>query len=129
MLEAIGLSKSYYGAVVLDALDLIIEPDEVFCLLGANGAGTLVGRYADPDAFILCANGHLETYTVPGASRTNALRIPRRECPRTGLVHPGDAWLRPRIELDHSPSSLKHNSRPEHPLLGLGRTQSSLRTS
>jgi ABC-2 type transport system ATP-binding protein len=39
MLEAIGLSKSDNGAVALDALDLTIEPGEVFCLLGANGAG------------------------------------------------------------------------------------------
>jgi ABC-2 type transport system ATP-binding protein len=39
MLETAGLSKSYNGTVALDALDLRIEPGEVFCLLGANGAG------------------------------------------------------------------------------------------
>ena len=39
MLEAIALSKTYNGATALDALDLTIEPGEVFCLLGANGAG------------------------------------------------------------------------------------------
>jgi ABC-2 type transport system ATP-binding protein len=39
MLEAIKLSKSYNGTVALDSLDLKIEPGEVFCLLGANGAG------------------------------------------------------------------------------------------
>ena len=39
MLEAVGLSKSYNGAVALDALDLAIAPGEIFCLLGANGAG------------------------------------------------------------------------------------------
>lgn len=39
MLEAIGLSKSYNGTKALDALDLSIEPGQVFCLLGANGAG------------------------------------------------------------------------------------------
>ncbi|AMV37526.1 ABC transporter ATP-binding protein [Planctomyces sp. SH-PL62] len=39
MLEAVGLSKSYNGTVALEALDLKIEPGEVFCLLGANGAG------------------------------------------------------------------------------------------
>ena len=38
-LEAINLSKHYYGAVALDSLDLEIEPGEVFCLLGANGVG------------------------------------------------------------------------------------------
>lgn len=42
MLEAINLSKHYNGdgnAKALDALNLRIEPGEVFCLLGANGAG------------------------------------------------------------------------------------------
>lgn len=39
MLKAIGLSKQYNGTVALNALDLTIEPGEVFCLLGANGAG------------------------------------------------------------------------------------------
>ena len=39
MLEAINLTKHYNGAAALDALNLKIEPGEVFCLLGANGAG------------------------------------------------------------------------------------------
>ncbi len=39
MLEAINLSKRYNGNTALDALNLKIEPGEVFCLLGANGAG------------------------------------------------------------------------------------------
>lgn len=39
MLEAKELSKNYQGQRALDALDLKIEPGEVFCLLGANGAG------------------------------------------------------------------------------------------
>jgi ABC-2 type transport system ATP-binding protein len=39
MLQAIDLSKSYNGHTALDALNLSIEPGEVFCLLGANGAG------------------------------------------------------------------------------------------
>jgi len=38
-LEAVGLTKRYDGVTALDALDLRIEPGEVFCLLGANGAG------------------------------------------------------------------------------------------
>jgi ABC-2 type transport system ATP-binding protein len=39
MLEAVNLSKHYNGTAALDALNLKIEPGEVFCLLGANGAG------------------------------------------------------------------------------------------
>jgi ABC-type multidrug transport system ATPase subunit len=39
MLEAIELSKSYNGSVALNALNLKIQPGEIFCLLGANGAG------------------------------------------------------------------------------------------
>lgn len=39
MLEAINLTKRYNGQTALDALNLKIEPSEVFCLLGANGAG------------------------------------------------------------------------------------------
>ena len=39
MLHAQNLTKRYNGVVALDALDLTVEPGEVFCLLGANGAG------------------------------------------------------------------------------------------
>jgi ABC-2 type transport system ATP-binding protein len=39
MLEAIDLTKRYNGATALDRLNLLIQPGEVFCLLGANGAG------------------------------------------------------------------------------------------
>jgi ABC-2 type transport system ATP-binding protein len=39
VLEARGLSKRFGDVLALDALDLAIEPGEVFCLLGANGAG------------------------------------------------------------------------------------------
>jgi ABC-2 type transport system ATP-binding protein len=39
MLKAINLTKIYEGVTALDALNLTVEPGEVFCLLGANGAG------------------------------------------------------------------------------------------
>ena len=40
MLEAIDLTKRYEdGHLALDALNLRIEPGEIFFLLGANGAG------------------------------------------------------------------------------------------
>ena len=39
MLEAIELTKNYNGTPALDALNLKIEAGDVYCLLGANGAG------------------------------------------------------------------------------------------
>ena len=39
MLKATNLTKIYDGVTALDALNLTVQPGEVFCLLGANGAG------------------------------------------------------------------------------------------
>jgi ABC-2 type transport system ATP-binding protein len=39
MLEAIQLTKRYNDVTALDHLDLVVEPGDIFCLLGANGAG------------------------------------------------------------------------------------------
>jgi ABC-2 type transport system ATP-binding protein len=39
MLEAVGLTKRYGDYLALDQLNLKIEPGEIYCLLGANGAG------------------------------------------------------------------------------------------
>jgi ABC-2 type transport system ATP-binding protein len=40
MIEAIHLSKRYpNGTLALDALNLRVEPGEIYCLLGASGAG------------------------------------------------------------------------------------------
>lgn len=39
MLEAIGLTKRYGEHMALDALELRVDPGEIYCLLGANGAG------------------------------------------------------------------------------------------
>jgi ABC-2 type transport system ATP-binding protein len=39
MLEAIGLSKTYGAHAALTDLNLTVQPGDVFCLLGANGAG------------------------------------------------------------------------------------------
>lgn len=40
MIEAIDLTKRYEdGLLALDALNLRVEPGEIYCLLGANGAG------------------------------------------------------------------------------------------
>ncbi len=39
MLGAQGLSKRYGDTIALDGLNLSVRPSEVYCLLGANGAG------------------------------------------------------------------------------------------
>lgn len=39
MLKANGLTKTYGAHVALDRLDLNVAPGEIYCLLGANGAG------------------------------------------------------------------------------------------
>jgi len=40
LFEALNLSKSYNGTVALDQLNLTtIQAGEIFCHLGANGAG------------------------------------------------------------------------------------------
>ena len=39
MLRAVELSENYNGQTALDSLKLNIEAGEVFCLLGADGAG------------------------------------------------------------------------------------------
>ena len=38
-IRTVGLSKSYGGTLALDALDLTVEPGEVYGYLGPNGAG------------------------------------------------------------------------------------------
>ena len=40
MLQAIDLSKQYGNVNALKALNLQVEPGHIYCLLGANGAGT-----------------------------------------------------------------------------------------
>ena len=50
MIEAKNLSKRYEDDVLaLDALDLKVNPGEIYCLLGANGAGktTAINLFLD----------------------------------------------------------------------------------
>jgi ABC-2 type transport system ATP-binding protein len=49
MLQAVALRKEYEGHVALRGLDLLIGPGEIYCLLGANGAGksTTINLFLD----------------------------------------------------------------------------------
>jgi ABC-2 type transport system ATP-binding protein len=62
MLEAINLTKRYSGVAALDALTLEVWPGEVFCLLGANGAGkttaiNLFLNFVEPTSGTALING------------------------------------------------------------------------
>ena len=49
MFEAIALRKEYSGKVALKGLNLKVEPGDIYCLLGANGAGksTTINLFLD----------------------------------------------------------------------------------
>lgn len=57
MLQAISLSKDYNGLTALKGLNLHINPGDIYCLLGANGAGksTTINLFLD---FIKPTSGH-----------------------------------------------------------------------
>ncbi len=63
MIEAIDLSKRYEdGVLALDALHLQVKPGEIYCLLGANGAGKsttihLFLNFIEPTAGKALVNG------------------------------------------------------------------------
>src|ERR671931_1451943 len=82
MLEAINLSKHYNGTVALDALNLKIEPGEVFCLLGANGAGktttiNLFLNFIDPTSGTARVNG-LDVTKAPFETKKHVAYIPEQ---------------------------------------------------
>lgn len=62
MIETIGLTKKYGDFTALNNLDLRVNPGEIYCLLGANGAGksTTIGLLLDfikPSAGLARING------------------------------------------------------------------------
>jgi ABC-2 type transport system ATP-binding protein len=62
MLEASGLCKKYGDQEALKSLDLVVKPGDIYCLLGANGAGksttiNLFLNFIDPSAGTAKVNG------------------------------------------------------------------------
>lgn len=49
MLHAVNLSKKYQDNLALDDLNLAVDPGDIYCLLGANGAGksTTINLFLD----------------------------------------------------------------------------------
>jgi ABC-2 type transport system ATP-binding protein len=82
VLEASRLSKRYNGVTALDTLDLTIQPGEVFCLLGANGAGksttiNLFLNFIDPDDGVARVKG-LDVTQYPLETKKYLAYIPEQ---------------------------------------------------
>lgn len=80
MLAAKDLTKRYNGVVALDALNLTVEPGEVFCLLGANGAGktttiNLFLNFIEPTSGSASING-LDVSANPLETKKHVAYIP-----------------------------------------------------
>jgi ABC-2 type transport system ATP-binding protein len=82
MLEAIELSKSYGGHLALDRLTLAVAAGEVFCLLGANGAGkttaiNLFLNFIPASAGVARVKG-LDVVTSPVETKRHLAYIPEQ---------------------------------------------------
>jgi ABC-2 type transport system ATP-binding protein len=80
VLEAVNLTKRYNGVTALDALNLVVQPGEVFCLLGAYGAGktttiNLFLNFVAPSAGAARING-LDVNQKPLESKQYLAYIP-----------------------------------------------------
>lgn len=80
MLEAIGLTKKYNQHLALKGLDLHIAAGEIYCLLGANGAGksttiNLFLNFISPTSGVAKING-LDVTQEPVLSKKYVAYIP-----------------------------------------------------
>jgi len=82
VLEAAALTMTFGAHKALDALDLRVEPGEVFCLLGANGAGktttiNLFLGFLEPTSGEARVNG-VDVRADPLAAKRQLLYIPEQ---------------------------------------------------
>ena len=80
MLETRKLSKTYGDVAALRELDLVVRPGEIYCLLGANGAGkttaiNLLLGFIEPSAGSAHVAG-IEVATDPNGARRKLAYIP-----------------------------------------------------
>src|ERR1700691_4474015 len=82
MLQAISISKSFFGVKVLDNFSISVEEGEVHALLGHNGAGksTLIkilsGYYApDPGSGPISVGGQLMRHGDSASSLAIGIRV------------------------------------------------------
>jgi len=80
MLEAIGLSKNYGEVRALQELDIRVAPGEIYCLLGANGAGksttlNLFLGFVLPTSGVVRIDG-IDVVKDPVAARKRVAYIP-----------------------------------------------------
>src|SRR5215208_1082001 len=80
LLEMRGITKSFFGVPVLDAVDLDIVPGEVHAVVGENGAGKstlmkiLVGAY-QPDAGSILLGGEDVRFSHPRQAQERGVSI------------------------------------------------------
>ncbi len=82
MLQANGLTKRYDATTALDQLDLLIQPGDIYCLLGANGAGktttiNLFLNFIEPSAGTVSING-VDVTRHPVATKQDVAYIPEQ---------------------------------------------------
>jgi len=80
VLETRKLSKTYGDVAALRELDLVVRPGEIYCLLGANGAGkttaiNLLLGFIEPSAGSAHVAG-IEVATDPNGARRKLAYIP-----------------------------------------------------
>jgi ribose transport system ATP-binding protein len=89
LLQAIGLTKSFGGALALDGVDLTVLPGEVHGLLGENGSGKstlikILAGYHTPEGGRLVVNGREVTLPLaPGQPQQLGLEFVHQDL---GLV-------------------------------------------
>lgn len=87
MLEAINLTKQYGGFTALESLNLSIKEGDIFCLLGANGAGksTTINLFLN---FITATSGKATIKSMDVATHTKETKQLLSYIPENLMLYP-----------------------------------------